>query len=344
MRNIQNKHISAIGHLRRVATAGLLVAGVMVATSVSAAPEDALRKPYKDSFKGKTVAFVPLAMGFDLTEGWAAGMKRSAEKNGYKFVIRDPNWSTSAGTQAITSLIAEKPDVMVIHNPDVQSYARLLKKAEKAGIHVIQVNMKSNVSTTGYVGADWYEIGEAGANKIVEKCGKGSGKSGKVAIIQGVLTGAASIWQVNGVLDVFNKHPEIKVVANQAADWDGSKAKAITQTVLQQNPDLCAVFGFWDVMSLGISAAVKEAGKTGEITVVSNGGGNRMACDNVKNGTFDYVWSYDVPGQARDINNMIKAIFQSDTKPGAQKVALYTPLKLISREHFDPTICWDLKK
>ena len=39
------------------------------------------------------------------------------------FEIRDPNWSTDAGAQAITSLIAEKPDVMVIHNPDVQSYA-----------------------------------------------------------------------------------------------------------------------------------------------------------------------------------------------------------------------------
>ena len=30
---------------------------------------------YYAAFKGKKVAFVPIAMGFDLTEGWAAGMQ-----------------------------------------------------------------------------------------------------------------------------------------------------------------------------------------------------------------------------------------------------------------------------
>ncbi len=30
-------------------------------------------RPYYDSFKGKKVAYVPVAMGFDLTEGWAGG-------------------------------------------------------------------------------------------------------------------------------------------------------------------------------------------------------------------------------------------------------------------------------
>ncbi len=60
------------------------------------------------------------------------------------FDVRDPNWSTDAGAQAITSLISEKPDVIVVHNPDVQSYARLLKQAEEAGIYVVQVNMRSS--------------------------------------------------------------------------------------------------------------------------------------------------------------------------------------------------------
>jgi ribose transport system substrate-binding protein len=64
-----------------------------------------------------------------------------------KFEIRDPHFSADAGAQAITSLISEKPDVLVVHNPDVQSYAKLLKRAEEAGIHVVQINMRSNYNS-----------------------------------------------------------------------------------------------------------------------------------------------------------------------------------------------------
>ena len=48
----------------------------------------------------------------------------------------------------------------MVHNPDVQSYARLLKKAEEAGIYVVQVNMRSSYSTDVFVGADYVGMGE----------------------------------------------------------------------------------------------------------------------------------------------------------------------------------------
>ena len=89
--------------------------------------------PYYNGLKGKKVVFVPLAMGFDLTEGWAAIMKKQAADLGYSFDIRDPNWSTDAGTRAITAIIAEKPDLAIIHNPDLQSYARLEQRMVQAG-------------------------------------------------------------------------------------------------------------------------------------------------------------------------------------------------------------------
>ena len=99
-------------------------------------------------------------MGFDLTEGWYAGLKKELEPLGVNFVIRDPNWNTDAGAQAVTSLITEKPDVIVVHNPDVQTYAKLLQTAEDAGIYVVQINMRSAYRSSAFVGADWVEIGE----------------------------------------------------------------------------------------------------------------------------------------------------------------------------------------
>ena len=253
-------------------------------------------------------------MNFDLTEGWFAGVKRGLEPYGMKFVVRDANWSTNAGAQAVTTLISEKPAAIIVHNPDVQTYAKLLQRAEDEGIYVIQINMGSSYRTSAFVGANWIEIGERDTEAVVKAC---QGKSNKIAIIQGALSAAASAYTLKGVENVLAKHPEVKVVSSQAADWDAAKAKAITQTVLKQNPDLCGIVGFWDGMDIGTAAAVKEAGLTGKVFVATSGGGEQKgACDLVKSGAFDLDLSYDVPTQAADMVAIIKWLLSSGMKPG----------------------------
>lgn len=304
--------------------------------------DDATRAPFYSAFKGKKVAFVPLAMGFDLTEGWAAGMKSQLEPLGINFEIRDPNWSTDAGAQAITSLIAEKPDVMVVHNPDVQSYAKLLRKAEEAGIYVVQVNMRSSFSTDAFVGADYVSMGEQVADRLIKKCSPANGGNGEVAIMEGVLTAAASAYQMQGINNVFSKHPEMKIVADQAADWDATKARNIAATVLQQHPNLCGMVGFWDVMDVGTGAAIKQAGK--KVYLITSGGGNQADCDGLADGTYSEVVSYNVPGQARDISSMVEQMLQLKQKPGAVKTTLFSPLTFMTKDNITPASCWALAK
>ena len=328
----------------RMFKTGMTLAALAVigaGTAFAQGIDDPTREPYYSKLEGKKVAFVPVAMGFDLTEGWAAGMRGQLEPLGISFEVRDPSWNTDAGAQAITSLISEKPDVMVIHNPDVQSYARLLKKAEEAGIYVIQVNMNSAYSTDAYVGTDYVGLGEKMANRLIEECSPGNGGSGKVAVVQGVLTAAASAYQMQGINNVFAEHPEMQIVSNQAADWDGTKARNITATVIQQHSDLCGVVGFWDVMDLGTGAAIKESGK--DIFLITSGGGNKTACDGLENGTYSEVVSYDVPGQARDIATMIEHLLQHGNEPGSVKSTLFSPLTFMTKDNIGPGSCWTLE-
>ncbi|WP_083098982.1 sugar ABC transporter substrate-binding protein [Pseudophaeobacter leonis] len=324
--------------LKRAALTALVAFGGTMAAADGI--DDPARASYYDAFKGKKVAYVPVAMGFDLTEGWAMGLREALEPLGVEFDIRDPNWSTSAGAQAITSLISEKPDVLVVHNPDVQSYARLLKKAEAAGIYVVQVNMRSSYSTDAFIGADYVGMGEQIGARLVEKCSPANGGSGKIAITQGVLTAAASAYQMKGISNVLAKHPEIQLVSNQAADWDSTKARNIAATVIQQHPDLCAIAGFWDVMDVGTSAAIKESGQ--DVYLLTQGGGNKTACDGLKKGTYSEVVVYHVPGQARDMANVIKQLLQAQPEPGAIKSALFTPLQFLTKDNITEDSCWSL--
>src|ERR1700742_2670358 len=146
--------------------------GFIAAATAPALAQKGLDEPFQGAFKealaGKTVAYVPVAMNFDLTEGWFAGLKKELEPYGIKVVVRDPNWSTNAGAQAVTTLISEKPAVIILHNPDVQTYAKLAQRAENDGIYILQVNMGSNYRSSAYVGANWIDIGERAAEAVVK--------------------------------------------------------------------------------------------------------------------------------------------------------------------------------
>jgi len=320
--------------------AGLTVA-LLATSAVAEHFDDGLSARFAKSLKGKTVAFVPISMGMDLVQGWSAGMQRQAKEYGYKIVVRDANWSVEAGAQAINQLIAEKPDILVIHNMDMQAYNRLVKKANDANISVLAINMKAVTNGDAYVGVDWYQLAAMQAEIMGKICGA-PGKSGKVAILQGTPTTIASQVGVSAIEDTFKNSKTIKIVAKQSADWDGTKARAVTATMLKQHEDLCGIIGLWDNQDIGAAAAIREAGKSGKVFLISSGGGNqKSACDNIANGSFGAYVSYDVPGQVRDLNNAIKILLQAKPAPaGSKPFALYTPLKVLSKETLRPDSCW----
>ena len=292
---------------------------------------------------GKKVIFVPISMGISLTEGWARRMKQHADIYGYTLEIRDAAFNTGVMAELLAKAISDKPDVLVVHNPTVQLLARQIKQAESQGIKVLQINLQSNQPSTAFVGANWERIGREIAEDIVKECGEGSGKSGKVAIIPGQLTAADSVMMNDAAFKVFDAHPEIQVVSNQASDWEPEKARQITATVLQQHPDLCAIFGHWDVHTMGAGNAVKDAGKADDVLVYSTGGGDEVACKAVEDGIQDRIWSYDADGQGRDAGTVIDLMLQGAAASDGAMLTIESPMKIIKAgETYDPGLCWKM--
>lgn len=294
--------------------------------------------------KGKRVVFIPISMGITLTEGWARRMSEQAGVHGIKFEVRDAAFNMKSMSEIFASTINTRPDIIVAHNPTVQLLARQIRKAESRGIRVIQINLQSNQKSTAFVGANWNRIGTEIAEDIVKQCGKGSGKSGKVAIIPGQLTAADSVMMNKAAFAVFNKHPDIKVVSNQASDWEPEKARQITATVLQQHPDLCAIFGHWGVHTIGAGNAVRDAGKAKSVTVYATGGGNRAICNNIEQGIIDRYWSYNSDGQGRDVGSVIRLVLQGAKPEKGETLSVESPLLVIKKDTYSPSQCWDLPK
>ena len=322
-----------MGYAKRFTGAllALFLTSLLAAPLLATAQEEAgtktareLRADYNKAIKGKTIAFLPIALGVPLQDEWERVIRSEAQYNGMKYVVRDPNNNPSAMLQALTALVNDKPDVLIVQNPSVTLLVKELKRAEQQGTHVIQMNMSSNYKSDGFVGADWVEIGRMLAQDVVKQCGTGSGKSGKVQIVQGELTAAASIDQIGGIMEVFNKDPAIKVVSNQAADWDANNALNITATVIQQNPDLCASVGFWGIMESGAAQAIRNAGKINQVKVYASVEGSQLDCDQLTQGNFYKVLTYTATTQGHDVMDMAEMLLESGDKPGTTHRLLFT--------------------
>ena len=326
-----------------LAAVALVLLGTLAVNTAAKAQDDPGPAYYQKALQGKRVVMVPMAMGFDLAQGWAAYLKREVEGWGGTFETRDPNWDTNAGAQAITDLISggQKPDVLVVHSPDLNSYSKLLKKAQKEGIYVVLVDNPMNYPADAFVGSDWDRLGQLEAEAVVKGCGENSSK--KIGLVQGDAANASSIYQYNGIMKVLDKHPDFKVVAKPFSNWDPTTSRNVTTTMLQQNPDICGIIDFWDGDATGASAAIHDAKLDGKVFLVTTGGGETVDCKALEDGTYGAVVMTDLAHQSRDMNAIIKYLLQSGQPAGTSKTYIYTLEKATTKADLKPDTCWDVK-
>src|ERR1700761_3223627 len=303
-----------------------------------------LRASYDKALQGKTIAYLPIALGVPLSDEWGRVVKEEAEWRGMKFEVRDPNNNPSAMQQALTALVDQKPDVLIVQNPSVTLLMKDLKRAEQQGTHVIQINMSSNYKSGAFVGADWREVGKMLATDVVKQCGASSGKSGKVSIVQGELPAAASVDQVGGIMEVLNKDSNIKVVSNQAANWDANTALNITATVIQQHPDLCASIGFWGIMESGAAQAIRNAGKIDQVKIYASGEGSQLDCDQINQGNFTKFLNYKSTEQGHDLVTAAVTLLETGVKAGTQHLAYFTMPVWLDKTNASGANCFALPK
>ncbi|WP_420343861.1 sugar ABC transporter substrate-binding protein [Paenirhodobacter sp.] len=326
--------------LKTLLTAGAVLFGAL---HPAFALEDPAPKAYAEALKGKRIMLVPMAMGFDLAQGWEAYLKREIDAFGGVLETRDPNWSVEAGAQAITEAIsaAQKPDVLIVMSPDLNSYSKLMKKAQQAGIYVILVDNPANFKADVFTGPDWTELGRLEAEAVVKGCGEGSSK--KIGLVQGDQVNATSLFQYAGIMEVLAKYPDFQVVAKPDSNWDATTSRNVTTTMLQQNPDICGIIDFWDGDATGAAAAIRDAGKQDQVYLVTTGGGEQAAdCDRLEDGTYDAVVMTELPTESSNMVAMIKYLLQSGQKPGTSSAALYSLLKATTKADLTPSSCWSL--
>jgi ribose transport system substrate-binding protein len=300
-----------------------------------------LRVASQKAIAGHTLAFVPLGLGSPLWDEWSRVIGTNAKAAGFTYVVKDSASSATKQADIVQTLVNQlkAKDVLVVHNADVAVTAKLLQQAEAKGIYVISLNQASNWKGDAFVGGDIQAIGEKMGDDNGKVCSSGSGK---VAVLRGVLASGFDIDLLKGLKKSFKKYPKIKIVADQATQWNRSTGHDVMATILQQHPDLCASAEDWDQVSYGTGTAVKEAGLQDKVKVFATD--SSIACKGIKEGLIHQSYSFNPTQQGVSVVSLAAYLVQSGRKAGETRTAEYSLITTLNKSNIDQSgACYDGK-
>lgn len=189
-----------------------------------------------------------------------AGIKDEAKKQGYEVNITSANNDSSAQIKQVNDLLTKQIGALIYTSQDSTAAAAGVRAANSAKVPVVAVDQRPESGQgklATYIATDSVKA----AYDLCTWMFKEIGGSGELAILHGVLGSTAEIQRTQGCQKALKETPGIKVVAEETANWDETQAYKATQNILTSHPDLKAVFGESDAMSLGASKAAKASGK-----------------------------------------------------------------------------------
>ena len=170
----------------------------------------------------------------------------------------------------VDEMVAANVDAIVIAPADSKALVPALRKAIGKGVVVVNIDnrldaevLASEAVSIPFVGPD----NRSGAKKVGDHLASKLAKGDKVAILEGIRTSFNAQQRLAGFQDALNQ-AEIEIVSSQSADWEMNKASTIASSILSEHPDIKAILAANDSMALGAVAAVKSAGKSGQVLVV----------------------------------------------------------------------------
>lgn len=192
----------------------------------------------------------------------AAGRAKELD---YKAYIFDSQNDPAKEAEHFDNIIAMGYKAILFNPTDAGGSVLNVKRAKAAGIPTFCMDREINsrdAATTQLLSDNF-----TGCVKLGQYFVKQLNKKGNYAEILG-LVGDNNTWnRSNGFHSVVDEFPELKMVAQQSADFDRNKAMDVMETIMQANPDIDAVFCGNDAMAMGAYQAVLAAGKAKKIKV-----------------------------------------------------------------------------
>lgn len=249
-------------------------------------------KAQKDSYHMVFIQIQP----HTVPTAWGQGIQEVTDVQGnITFEVLDGQNKADTQITLMDTAISQPVDAIFLQPIDSVGLAPSIVKAKEAGIPVITLNIDATEPHAAHVEMNHYY----GAIEIAKAMGEMMGGKGEVAILNAPPGIVIRDLRTNGFVDGMKEnYPDIKIVADQVADWDRKKAQDVLTAILAAKPKVTGVYGVNDSMALGAVDVAKSKGILDKMVIFGNDG-EKDALESIEKGELSGTQYTDVWQQGR---------------------------------------------
>ena len=219
------------------------------------------------SAAGEKITFIQGVAGDAFYITMNCGVQEAAAKAGATVTVQGgAKWDATIQKPVLDSVIASKPDAILIAPNDMTAMQKPIEAAIAAGIKVVLVDTTIGDASKAVseIASDNYGGGTAAFTAVKQLAPKG----GKVLVVS-TSPGVSSVdARVNGFADAANKNKKYNYIGVQYSNNEPAVAQRIITAALAKNKDIVAVFATNLFSAQGVAAGIKQAGKAGKVQIV----------------------------------------------------------------------------
>ena len=235
--------------------------------------------------------------------------------------------------QIVEELILEKVDAIVIAPGSSTELVKVLKKAQDAGIIIVNIDNKLDLDECekeGLSGVPFISVKNDDAAYLSAKTiADLVTEPVKAVIIEGIRDAENAELRRQGAVEAFDEYPNIEVVASESANWKIDEAYELTKSLFSENPDIKLVFCANDMMALGVVQYLKEE----NIQDVLVAGFDNL--EDMQSAIWE-GWAYVTIDQQADLQGYMGIVTAVDMLNGeTAQDEMYVDAKIITKEDLD---------
>lgn len=193
---------------------------------------------------------------FFKTEADAASAE--ATKLGYQVKSVSHDDDANKQSELFDNAIADKAAAIICDNAGADVTVAAVQKARQSNIPTFLIDREINQN--GVAIAQIVANNYQGAKGIAQKFVEAMGEKGTYAELLGKQTDTNAGVRSQAFHEIIDQYPDMKMVAQQTANWEQNEAYTKTESILQSHPDIKGIVCGNDTMAVGAAAAVKAAG------------------------------------------------------------------------------------
>lgn len=165
----------------------------------------------------------------------------------------------------VEQAIEKKADAIILAASDYKALVQVTEKAYDHHIPVIVIDSEVDTKKiNSFIATDDLNAGKKAGNALVDI----SGKDCRVAIMSFVKGNKNAEQREEGLLGVFSKYPDIKIVSKEYCSSDIKLASQLTKKVILEKGPIDAIVALNSAASEGVAEVVDQMGLAGKIKVI----------------------------------------------------------------------------